>query len=124
MPKGRGFLRAFDDMRQHTIQLHRDRDSNQQCKTLAHELAHHFGVLETPLADRAWEECAAESTAFLFSALIGLDTRDYSAAYVTNWSHADPAMIPRLIQTVQHRLTALTALIPALAENSQPAIPA
>jgi antirestriction protein ArdC len=96
----------------HHIQIRNAMEPNQQVKTLVHELAHHFGLTHSPLTNRAWEECAAESTAFVFCSLLGLDTIDYSAAYVAHWAQAQATDISGLVQTVQARLRDLTALIP------------
>jgi hypothetical protein len=48
-------------------------------KTLAHELAHHFGGAVAPSAD---EETVAESVAYVVCARFGLDTDERSFPYV------------------------------------------
>jgi hypothetical protein len=55
----------------------------QMTKTLAHELAHHFGGAVVPLAE---EETLAESVAYVVCARFGLDTGERSFPYVATWS--------------------------------------
>lgn len=94
----------------HHIRVRADVDANQQLKTLAHELAHHFGNTEDNTLPRAWEECAAESTAYLFCQSLGFDTADYSAAYIAHWAEANPDTLRTIHTTVLTRWAALQAL--------------
>lgn len=101
----------------HTIQLGRHLAPDQQLKTLLHELAHHYGVTaadQPVFPTRSWEECAAESTAYLLTGQIGRDTMAYSSAYVASWSYANPAIIHQLIDTVSRRMDAITQLLASL----------
>lgn len=94
------------------IRVRNDVEPNQQAKTLLHELAHHFGTLDNPKPlVRDFEECAAESAAFIVAGLHGFDTVAYSAAYVANWAQADSAVLPQLVQTVGVRVAALETLL-------------
>jgi hypothetical protein len=52
-------------------------------KTLAHELAHHFGSAAVPSAE---EETIAESVAYVACARFGLDTGERSFPYVVTRS--------------------------------------
>jgi hypothetical protein len=55
----------------------------QKTKTLAHELAHHFGGAVVPSAE---EETVAESVAYVVCACFGLDTGERSFPYVATRS--------------------------------------
>lgn len=55
----------------------------QMTKTLAHELAHHFGRASVPSAE---EEAIAESVAYVVCARFELDTGERSFPYVATWS--------------------------------------
>jgi hypothetical protein len=61
----------------------REASSRQMTKTLAHELAHHFGDAVAPSAE---EETIAESVAYVVCAHAGLDTGERSFPYVATWS--------------------------------------
>jgi len=100
----------------HTIGIAQGLAPDQQLKTLLHELAHHFGVQDAAAPqgwDRGWEECAAESTAYLAAGSIGLDTATYSRDYVASWAATNPAIIHTLVESVSHRLEAVTAIVAA-----------
>ena len=62
----------------------------QTIKTLLHEISH--ALLHNPDAikerktDRDTKEIEAESTAFIVSSLLGLDTSEYSFEYIANWA--------------------------------------
>ena len=100
------------------IEIRNDVAVDQQLKTLAHELAHHFGTYDSDTGlSRSWEECAAESTAFLACGLWGLDSQEYSAAYVASWADAKPEVIHQLTNTVAERLTAITSLLAPIAPS-------
>lgn len=77
----------------------------QQYKTLIHELAH--GIIRTSYDTTGWEkgdhETAAEGTAFIVSAAMGLDTSSYSFSYIASWASDDgTARIERAMTTIQH----------------------
>lgn len=65
----------------------------QTIKTLLHEISH--ALLHNPDAikerktDRDTKEIEAESTAFIVSSLLGLDTSEYSFEYIANWAGKD-----------------------------------
>lgn len=65
----------------------------QTVKTLIHEITH--ALLHNPDAikerktDRDTQEIEAESTAFIVSSLLGLDTSEYSFEYIANWAGKD-----------------------------------
>jgi len=65
----------------------RDAAPRQMTKTLAHELAHHFGGAVVPSAE---EETIAESVAYVVCARFGLDTGERSFPYVATWSRDTP----------------------------------
>lgn len=69
----------------------------QQTKTLAHELAHHFGGGVSPSAE---EETTAESVAYVVCACFGLDTGARSFPYVAVWSQ-DPRVFNGALARIQ-----------------------
>ncbi len=96
----------------HVIRVRNDVDPNQQAKTLLHELAHHFGHQEgSPRLPRDFEECAAESAAYIVAGLHGLDTAPFSATYVAHWAGGNPGVTHQLVKTVSARVQALEALL-------------
>ena len=61
--------------------------TDQQAKTLAHEIAHHMlehGHGRNP--DRSTKEAEAEGVAFVVCSRYGLDTSDYTFGYIAGWS--------------------------------------
>lgn len=102
------------DMATRTIRIADDLAPDHCVKTLFHELAHHWGVTDAQQPagwSRSWEECAAESTAYLALQSLGLDTLDYSLPYIAGWSQGNPAVIHTLIDSVSRRLDHLSAWI-------------
>ncbi len=77
--------------------------TRQMAKTLAHELAHHFGAATTPSAE---EETTAESVAYVVCARFGLDTGQRSFPYVATWSQDQRVFRGALgrIQALSHRI--------------------
>ncbi|MCR4288563.1 MAG: ArdC-like ssDNA-binding domain-containing protein [Deltaproteobacteria bacterium] len=65
--------------------------SEQRCKTLLHELAHHLSLEEIGEAriDRSREELIAEGAAYIVSAHFGLNSSGYSIPYIASWSRGD-----------------------------------
>lgn len=63
---------------------------NQTLKTMIHEIAHHRmhskGMQEDGTMDRGSKEVEAESVAYTVCQHYGIDTSDYSFAYVAGWS--------------------------------------
>ncbi|MFN0074002.1 MAG: ArdC-like ssDNA-binding domain-containing protein [Chloroflexota bacterium] len=81
----------------------REAAPRQMTKTLAHELAHHFGGAT---ASSPEEETTAESVAYVVCARFGLDTGERSFPYVATWSR-DPQVFRTALGTVQslsHRM--------------------
>ncbi len=71
------------------IVLSSDLTSEEQCKTLLHELAHHVVISELTnllLADRGAHETVAEGAAYVASAHFGLDASQYSFVYIASWA--------------------------------------
>lgn len=73
---------------EHRIALKSGMSINQTMKTLIHERAH--SILHTKDGNhytRNEAEVQAESTAFVVSEVLGLDTSDYSFGYIAGWSN-------------------------------------
>ncbi|MGM9614676.1 MAG: ArdC-like ssDNA-binding domain-containing protein [Oscillospiraceae bacterium] len=65
----------------------------QTVKTAVHELAHSMlhdrRLAESPTKDRRTREVEAESIAYVVCQHFGIETSDYSFAYVTSWSQSE-----------------------------------
>ena len=86
-----GGANGVTDYAARTVKVRADVTDAQAVKTLAHELGH--VMLHDPAADAAWampcrgvKEVEAESVAFLVTAHAGLDSSDYTFAYVAGWA--------------------------------------
>ena len=72
----------------------------QALKTLIHELGHALLHSEGPVPSREIAETEVESVAFIVCDAIGLDTGDYSFAYVARWSDGDAELIKNTAERV------------------------
>ena len=82
-PNLHGYFRPNDNR----IAVDRSMSGDQQAKTLVHEAAHLLTVnKEIPFKEREFGETVAEGTAFVVLNHFGIDTSDYSFAYIANWS--------------------------------------
>lgn len=72
----------------------------QGAKTLIHELAHVLLHQKSGITERVVAEVEAESVAFVVCRALGLDTADYSFAYVAGWSGGDTEVIAATAQSV------------------------
>ena len=75
----------------------------QMTKTLAHELAHHYGGATQSTPE---EETIAEATAYVVCARFGLDTGERSFPYVAGWSKE-----PRVFKAALTRIQELSCLM-------------
>jgi antirestriction protein ArdC len=94
-----------------TITITTQSDPNHQLKTLLHEWAHSIGVpAGSPVQGihRGTEEVAAETSAYVMSKMIGLDTKDYSQAYVAGWAGMTPDKVKAVMSDVSHRVRVMS----------------
>lgn len=86
----------------------------QAVKTLVHELGHALLHGDGPVASREVAEVEVESVAYIVCDALGLDTSDYSFAYVARWSDGSSDLVKetgeRVIGCAKRMLEALTAL--------------
>jgi antirestriction protein ArdC len=75
----------------------REASPRQMTKTLAHELAHHFGAGTQSTPE---EETMAESVAYVVCAHFGLDTGERSFPYIATWSQ-DSAVLKGAMARIQ-----------------------
>lgn len=75
----------------------REAAPRQMAKTLAHELAHHFGGATSSDPE---EETVAESVAYVSCARFGLDTGERSFPYVATWSR-EPSVFRAALGRIQ-----------------------
>lgn len=92
-----------------------------KAKTLCHELAHALlhGVTGKPQPEM---EAEAEGTAFVVAAWAGLDTSQYSFAYVADWAAQKdgPALVRRVGSTIQRTAQRIiAALDPAAGSDAR-----
>lgn len=62
----------------------------QALKTLVHELGHAVLHGDELTRSREIQEVEVDSVAYIVCDALGLDTGDYSFAYVARWSEGDP----------------------------------
>ena len=87
----KGKARGYYMPTEKKIVLSNNLKSEEKCKTLLHELAHHlsFSKLDkesTNGKDRPTEEVVAEGAAFMAGAHVGLNSAGYSFPYVASWT--------------------------------------
>jgi antirestriction protein ArdC len=81
----------------------REASLRQMTKTLAHELAHHFGG---GTSSNPEEETCAEAVAYVVCARFGLDTGERSFPYIASWSRE-----PKTLKAAMTRVQAISALM-------------
>lgn len=94
-----------------TITITTQAAPNHQLKTLLHEWAHSIGVPQaspTQGIHRGTEEVAAETSAYVMAKMIGLDTKDYSQAYVAGWGDMNPEKVKAVMADVSHRVRVMS----------------
>lgn len=96
----------------------REASTRQMTKTLAHELAHHFGGATAPSPE---EETVAESAAYIVCARFGLDTGERSFPYVATWSQ-DQRVFRAALGRIQQVSRRIIERVEATTEINPPAI--
>jgi len=91
---------GYADFSAREIVLKEDLSGVQSTKTMIHELAHVMLHQESKMSARAVAEVEAESVAFVVCRALGLDTSDYSFAYVARWGGGDTEVIAATAQSV------------------------
>lgn len=109
-PRGNGMYEPVTGY----IYLRADLPPLHRLKTLVHEAAHAI-LAHGPEGGRETAELEAESTAYLVCAQLGLDTGDYSFAYLANWSPTAEAIL-EVGARVTRAAEQLTGLIEAPAQ--------
>ena len=89
----KGNENGYCDFLTKTIAVRPDVTDAQAVKTLVHELAHALLHSEDRPKTAAIAEVEVESVAYIVCNAIGLDTGDYSFAYVVRWSNGDANLI-------------------------------
>lgn len=100
--------------REGTITLSPKSDPNMQLASLLHEWSHSVGIPDPEAAKnrhQGQEEITAETTAYITSKMMGLDTKGFSQAYVAGWGEMDPAKIKATMAEVTHRVKVITDTI-------------
>lgn len=87
--------------------------SDQEIKTLIHEIAHavlHCDDNSDPHT-RQEAEVEAESVAYCVSSLIGLDSASYSFGYVASWSRGDTSLIKKSAERIRGCVETISAAL-------------
>ena len=93
-----GGAKGYFSRQNQEIVINHGMSEMQTMKTLIHELAHsvlHNTEVPNEMSDRHTKEVEAESVAYTVCAHFGLDTSDYSFAYVGTWSEGKDTSILR-----------------------------
>lgn len=97
------------------IAIQKDMPEQQTLKTLIHEMAHQKLHSGENIQSRSSKEVEAESVAFTVCKHFGVDTSDYSFAYVAGWSEGkEMKELKASLDTIR---TASNELITAIQEN-------
>ncbi len=98
---------------QGTITISPDSSPDMQLATLLHEWSHSIGHPTGShfAGHRGTEEVTAETTAYVLSQMVGLDTKSFSQAYVAGWSDMKPEQVKATLADVSHRVRVITATI-------------
>ena len=96
----KGSENGYCDFLKKQIAVRPDVASAQAVKTLVHELAHALLHDEERPSSREVAEVEVESVAYIVCNAIGLDTSDYSFAYVARWSSGDVEQVKATAERV------------------------
>ncbi len=102
--------------REGTITLSPKSDPNMQLASLMHEWSHSVGIPDPEAArnrHQGQEEVTAETTAYITSKMMGLDTKGFSQAYVAGWAEMTPEKVKATMSEVTHRVKTITDTIEA-----------
>ena len=89
----RGTENGYCDFSSKQIAVRPDVAPAQAVKTLIHELGHALLHSEELPRSKEVAEVEVESVAYIVCDAIGLDSGDYSFAYVARWSEGSPALV-------------------------------
>ena len=89
---------GYCDLVNKVIAVRPDVTGAQAVKTLVHELAH--ALLHGDRVARSRELAEVESVAYVVCGALGLDTGDYSFAYVARWSHGAVELVTETAERV------------------------
>ncbi len=89
----RGGENGYCDFSSREIAVRPDVSSAQALKTLVHELGHALLHSDEPLQSKEVAEVEVESVAFIVCDAIGLDSGEYSFAYVAGWSDGSTELL-------------------------------
>ena len=96
----RGSENGYCDFLGKKIAVRPDVSEAQALKTLVHELGHALLHADCPPKTAAIAEVEVESVAYSVCDALGLDTGDYSFAYVARWAGGESALIKDTAQRV------------------------
>ncbi len=91
---------GYCDLVTKVIAVRPDFAGAQAVKTLVHELAHALLHGDRVARSRELAEVEVESVAYVVCGALGLDTGDYSFAYVARWSHGAVELVTETAERV------------------------
>jgi len=101
----------------------KNRDLNDQFRTLAHEAGHallgHQDKNQMEASNRGEQEVEAESTAYVVCEALGIDSGDYSFGYVANWGDGKPEEVEKTIKAAMSAVAGTAKRILAWAAPCQ-----
>ena len=103
----KGSENGYCDFLGKKIAVRPDVSEAQALKTLVHELGHALLHADNPPKTAAIAEVEVESVAYIVCDALGLDTGDYSFAYVTRWSCGKSELIKASAERAIHCATAV-----------------
>ena len=115
----RGSENGYCDFTQKHIAVRPDVAPAQAVKTLIHELGHALLHSEDLPQSKEVAEVEVESVAYIVCDAIGLDSGDYSFAYVARWSDGDPSLIKA---TGERVVACAKRILDELADSAQETI--
>lgn len=99
---------GLSDFKLRQVVIHHELPPTQRAKTLAHELSHII-LHQKGVRSRAIAEIEAETTAFIVMSNFGIDSDDYSFAYIASWSNGDLYSVISVAERSQSAAREITA---------------
>lgn len=115
--------KGYCDMADRKIAIQQDMSQLQTIKTLIHEVAHakmhdyyHQTENRKEIKSRANKEVEAESVAYVVCKHFGLDTSEYSFAYVAGWEGQDRNLLKDSLKVIQEAANEIISTVDRVIE--------
>lgn len=113
----KGSENGYCDFLAKKIGVRPDVSEAQALKTLVHELGHALLHTDNPPKTAATAEVEVESTAFIVLEALGMDSSEYSFAYVTRWAQGDLELVK---ETADRSVSCAHRILKGLDSGSPP----